>query len=204
MTHYNDEYFFIRKPKNNDLLPFLEPDVNTEDRRFRFEAQAAGTPPLVFHNSWKKENLKKGLRSLSPAVLFEGDDLVVSTAIRDRLLLEEISDLAMHPAIYIDDQERWHEDYWFLTFTKWLDCWDRRTSTYEQDDPPVRLGGFELHQVYQYSLDPDVLDAVPLRQRLLFKLGGSLDGFIVCHKSLMALFRINGQSGAELVRITDY
>lgn len=204
MTHYNDDYFFIRKPKNNDLLPFLEPDINTEDRRFRFEAQPAGSAPLVFHNTWKEENLKKGLRSLSPAVLFEGDDLVVSTVIRDSLLLADIPDLSMHPAIYIDDQDRWHEDYWFLTFTKWLDCWDRRTSTYEQDDPPVRLGGFELHQIYEYSLDPDVLDKIELPHRLLFKLGGSLDGFIVCHKSLAGLFRGNGQSGAELIGIKNY
>lgn len=204
MTHYNDDYFFIRKPKNNKLLPFLQPDLDTEGRRFRFEAQAAGYPPLVFFNAWKEQNLKQGVRSLSPAVLFEGDDLVVSTAIREALLQAEIPDLVMHRAIYIDDQEQRHENYWFLTFTKWLDCWDRCTSTYEQDDPPVRLGGFELHQIYEYSLNPDVLDQIPLQQRLLFKLGGSLDGFIVCHKSLAALFKANGQSGAELTRITEY
>eukprot|EP01034_Spumella_vulgaris_P044089 gene44089-54789_t len=123
-----------------------KPDENTEDRRFRFEMQQPGSAPLVFHNTWKEENLRKGIRSLSPAVLFEGDDLVVSTAIRQSLLLADIPDLAMHPVVYIDDQGEWHEDYWFLTFTKWLDCWDRNASTYEQDDPPVRLGGFELYQ----------------------------------------------------------
>jgi hypothetical protein len=204
MTHFNDDYFFIRKPKNDDQLPFLEPDENTEDRRFRLEMQQPGSAPLVFRNSWKEENLRRGIRSLAPAVLFEGDDLVVSTAIRQSLLLADIPDLAMHPAIYIDDQGTWHEDYWFLTFTKWLDCWDRNASTYEQDDPPVRLGDFELYQVYEYSLDPDVLDKIPLQNRLLFKLGGSLDGFIVCHKSLAGLFRGNGSSGAELIAITKY
>jgi hypothetical protein len=204
MSDYNDDYFFIRKPKNNSLLPFLSPDENTEDRRYRFEAQPLGSPPLVFHNTWKEENLKKRVKSISPEVLFEGDDLVVSTAIREKLLLADIPELHMHPAIYIDDQEKWHEDYWFLTFTKWVDCWDRNTSTYEQDDPPVVLGGFELHQVYQYSFDPKVLDKIPMPGRLLFKLGGSLDGFIVCHKSLAGLFRANGKSGVELVGIRDY
>lgn len=204
MNHYNDEYFFIRKSKNNDFLPFLEPDVNTENRRFRFEVQPAGSPPLVFHNTWKEENKKRGIHAATPSVLFEGDDLVVNTAIRDSLLIADIPHLAMHPAIYIDDQEEWHENYWFLTFTNWLDCWDRRTSTYEEDDPPIRLGGFELHQVYQYSFDPDVLDKIPQQQRLLFKLGGSQDGFIVCHQSLAGLFRGNGASGAEMIAIASY
>lgn len=35
---YENEYYFIRKPKGREDLPFLKPDKNTSNRHFRFEA----------------------------------------------------------------------------------------------------------------------------------------------------------------------
>lgn len=43
------------------------------------------------------------------------------------------------------------------------------------------LGGFKLHGVYTYALDAVVLDKIPLNQRLLFKMGATLEAYIVCH-----------------------
>jgi hypothetical protein len=53
-------------------------------------------------------------------------------------------------------------------------------------------------------LDVTILDKIPLSKRLLFKLGGALEAFIVCHKDIAAIFRSNGESGARLVAISDY
>lgn len=199
MSKYNNEYFFIRQPRNSDHLPFLCPDINTEDRTFRFEAQPPGSPPLVFFNGWKKENLQQGIRDVATKILFNGSNLVVDTSIREKLIPLEVPNLFLHPAIYIDDRDNWHENYWYMTFTQQFDCWDRTHSVYVKE--PVRLGGFELYSVYSYSLNEALLDKTPLNQRLLFEMGSTQDGMVVCHKSIMRIFI---DEGAKLVPIGAY
>lgn len=185
MSKFNDEYFFVMRPRDNDRLPFLVPDTNTEDREFRYKAQPFGSPPLVFHNDLEQEDIKAGMRTVVAPILFAGTDLVVASSIREQLLHMEVPNLSMHPAIYIDETDHWHEDYWYLTFTDRLDCWDRVHSTFDDEEPPIKLGGYELFEVYRYSLDEQVLDRLPLQQRLLFKMGGTTTADVVCHASVV-------------------
>ena len=133
MSEYDSDYFFLRQPKDNDRIPSLIPDANTEDRKFRSKKQPMGSPPLFFHNAWKDEVKKRGIHTIVPPVLFSGADIIVTSEIRNRLLASELSGLSLHPVVYINDQDAWHEDYWFITFTEELDCWDRATSSFEEE-----------------------------------------------------------------------
>lgn len=202
---YESEYFFICKIKSNDRIPSLKPDLNTSNRNYDFEALPIGQPPLRFLNAWKDDNVRQGISSITPDVLFDGTNLVVVDTIRERLLDYNFPNLHIYPAIYVDDRDRWHEDRWFLTFTERFDCWDRNTSDYDQEGPPIQLGGLEYHQVYSYKFDGELLRKTPLEQRLLFKLGGTLDAYIVAHESVLTkLFGPPGQNGAEYIRVADY
>lgn len=201
MSHYDSEYFFIKKPKRQTKYPFLVPDKNTEGRRYSSERQLPGSPPLVFTNGNKEVNQQSGIVSVTPDVLFAGNDIVVRTAIREKLLALDLSNLSMHPTIYIDDNDNWHEDYFYLTFTAEFDCWDRDTSEYDDDDS-IEVGGEELVEVYSYRLDGDVLDARPLNERLLFKMGGDLAGYPCCHSSIRFLFS-GTDAGTTLVCLSD-
>lgn len=205
MNEYDQQYYFIRCA-DNDSLPFLTPDVNTEDRKFRYEKQAIGSAPLVFFNGSKEYQQKKRIPSMKnlPEILFSGADMVVTSRIREALLELDLSYLHMHPVIYIHDDETWYEDYWYLTFAETFDCWDRDSSNYDRDDPPIKLGGFELEQVYSYSLNKELLDETPLEQRLLFKMGRDVDGYITCHRNLFRLFSCGGDSGAKLTLVSEY
>ena len=107
----------------------------------------------------------------------------------------------MHPAIYIDDNEKWHEDYWYLTFTKRFDCWDRYTSEYSQTSS-LTLGDTTYYKIFTFSLDDIKLDATAAPDKLLFKMGGSIDAFITCHKSLISVFN-SGANGTEITPITE-
>ncbi|NVM79945.1 hypothetical protein FHW83_005787 [Duganella sp. SG902] len=199
----DNEYYFIRKP-DDDRLPFLVPDENTEDRCFRFEPQPQGSPPLVFHNGWRDLQRKNKIVGVTPDILFAGADLVVRDAIRERLLEHRIPSMHMHPVVYIDNAGQWHEDFWYLTFADRFDCWDRTTSEFDEESPPIRLGGFQLQEVYTYCLDEELMRQTPLDNRRLFKMGGDLNAFVVCHSSLSHIFRGNGTSGASLMAIADY
>jgi hypothetical protein len=202
-TEYDQQYFFIRKT-DDDRLPSLTPDENTVDRHYSFETQPVGSAPFMFFDGGADYARKLGIvpGTEIPDVLFDGADLVVRSHIRDALLALNLPGLHIHPAVFVDAYENWHEDYWYLAFPDSLDCWDRELSYFEEE--PIRLGGFTLYSVYTYVLDAAVLDKTPLGQRLLFKMGSTQDGFIVCHQDIAAIFRGNGQSGARLVGIPDY
>ncbi|MEJ7807501.1 MAG: hypothetical protein WKG03_16450 [Telluria sp.] len=108
----------------------------------------------------------------------------------------------MHPAIYIDDRDNWHEDYWYLTFTELFDCWDRQLS--DTSTSCIEAGGEKIYDVYEYVLDKDLLDKTPLEKRLLFQMGGTVDAFVFCHESIAGLFRRDMPNGARLVLASDY
>lgn len=203
MRNYDDEYFFIEEVED-ERLPALLPDSNTEDRTFRFEAQPVGSPPLVFRNGAHDVQRRRRLSPLRPVpdVLFSGANLVVRTKIRDALLGINVPHLSMHPTVYIDEDNKWHEDFWYMTFTQTFDCWDRKSSDYKAT--PLTVGGAKLYSVYSYRLDADVLDQVPLEQRLLFKMGGTQDGYIVCHTTMTKHFSSALSKSLVFTRISDY
>lgn len=202
MSKYDTEYFFILKAED-ERLPSLTADETTIERNYSFEAQPMGSPPLRFFNGAKEYDEKMKIRPLAepPRFLFNGTNVLAPARVREALLEAEVPNLSMHPAVYVHDNRKWYEDYWLLTFTQRFDCWDRATSTYE--DEPLEMGGFKLFSIYTYSLDAELLNRTPLRERLLFKMGGSQDAFVVCHRSIASLFR-GHENGVRMVAVSDY
>ena len=201
MSDYTRQYYILRVDKK-DNIPFLGPDDNTVERDYSFEEQPVGSAPLIFTNSLKERFAADRVKEFIGSILFDGNNLVVKTALRDALLALEVPNMFMHPAIYIDDRERWHEDYWFCTFTALFDCWDRTAS--DASTRFVEVNGEKNYDVYEYVLNKELLDKTPLEQRLLFKMGGTLEAFVFCHESIVGLFRRDMPNGARLVLAADY
>lgn len=197
MHNYDDEYFFIVKDECNTRLPSLKADNTTTARGHTRAFRLTDRAPLIFRNGWKDEFQECRIKEEVADILFDGADFMVCEHIRDRLLPMSLPELTLHPSVYIDDSGAWHEDFWFLTFHSRLDCWDRERSRYL----PGTSGKFI---VLDYVLDRRVLDGTPLRQRLLFQMGGTLESRVLCHASLAPIFRQNGQSGAALISVRDY
>ncbi|ODS22369.1 hypothetical protein AB835_14550 [Candidatus Endobugula sertula] len=64
MSKYSQDYFFIEKEKDLDGLPFLKADASTANRKFSYQRQQPGTPPLTFYNCWKEQNAKEGIEPI--------------------------------------------------------------------------------------------------------------------------------------------
>jgi hypothetical protein len=199
MTDYDREYFFLRKP-DAARFPFLFPDENTQDRDYQYARQAPDSPPLIFTNAWADENKRRRISTVTPKVLFDGTDIAVHTSIYEQLIALDLPGVYMHPSVYIDDDGIRHHDYWYLTFPVRFNCWDRQTS--RVDDTPIDLGDEMLYQVFAYRLDKKRLDQTPLRHRLLFKMGGTIDPFLVCHESIRSLFSAD-DAGVRLQAVGD-
>ena len=203
MQNYDEDYYFIRK-EDDDRLPSVTATEDTVERGYTYQPQPVGSAPLMFFNGAKDYDKRMGIKPLKelPDILFNGNFLLVRTHIRDQLIQLDVPSLHIHPAIFIGDDDKWHEDYWFLAFSERFDCWDRERSEYEEE--ALELGGFKMHSMYSYSLNSELLDSVPLAHRLLFQMGGTQDAFVVCHRSIASLFRSNTKNGARLQLIKDY
>lgn len=206
MKKYESQYYFLRKPGGDERIPSLSPDDDTLSRNYDFEVPPIGSPPFVFFNGGKEYNDKRRISPLRkiPAILFDGSNLLIPGFMREALLELDISDLHMHPAVYVHDDGKWYEDYWYMIFTNRFDCWSRLKSYYEKDEGPIRLGGFELYEIYTYKLDGDLLNSIPESRRLLFKMGGALNTFVVCHESILSIFKSGNVSGVEFIQVGEY
>ncbi|QBE65958.1 imm11 family protein [Pseudoduganella lutea] len=202
MSDYDNEYFFIRSDDANECLPYLRPDGRTNGITFRNRALPQTTQPLVFTNALKDDFQRAGIKDEPADILFESSNFLVRSHLHERLLECGVPDMHSHPAVYIGDDGLSHEDYWFIGFTRRLDCWDRMRSTF--DTPPATIGANDFYSVRRYALNASLFDVMPLRQRRLFQMGATQDAMVVCHKSLAAIFLGNGNSGAILQPVGDY
>lgn len=195
MTKYDDQYYFILKGQD-ERLPAMSPDDDTASLDFDSEEMPIGSKPLVFYNGsldFQRSNKIKPLDT-PPDILFYGADIIIKDEVREALLPLEILNLVIQPAIYIDHNDNWHENYWYLTFLELFDCWDREKSEFLPSQ-------YEMHGVSKYFLNDRLLDKTPLKDRLLFKMGATSDGFVVVHQSLTKHFK---GSGAVLIPIADF
>ena len=201
MTDYTAQYYILTRP-SGDSVPYLAPDDDTIDRALSREKQPLGSPPFVFSNSWKERNRKEGVKEVVTPVLFHGSDIVVKSSIREALLELQLPNINIHPAIYIDDRDTWHEDYWYVKFENRFDCWDRELS--DTSENFVETNGQRRYDVYEFVLDEDLLDRTPLQQRLLFKMGGTIDASMFCHESIVKVFQRDRPNGVKIVAATDF
>jgi hypothetical protein len=205
MNDFNQEYYFVSKPSGRNEIPYLTPNEETTVRDYRFARQDPFSPPLVFFNRGKEYKARQGIQSVRvpPQILFNGSNMLVPTDIRDQLLELEIPNLAMHPSVYIHDDGSWYEGYWYVAFTERFDCWDRKKSVYN-DKLGIECGDSMLYEVHSFSLDEEILAKTPLKDRLLFQMGGITSAPLVCHKSLYPLLHGAEGKGAQLALITDF
>lgn len=201
MTDYTAQYYILRS-SDGDSVPYLSADPDTLRRTSRYAPHAVGSSPLVFRNGWKERNRKGSVKDVVTHILFYATNLVVRTPIREALLELQLPHVHTHPAIYIDDRDTWHEDYWYVTFSKLFHCWDRSLSDTSKNF--VESDGQRRYDVYEYVLDEALLDRTPLEERLLFQMGGTISEFVFCHESIVKLFRQGRPNGAHLVLASEY
>jgi len=213
MGTFDKNYFFIVAP-DSARLPYMTPDKDTVTNQYDWEVRSIWLKPLVFYNGSYEFQKSKRIKPTSPPpdVLFNGSNLLVIDRIAYKLAELNLPNLAIQAAIYKDHRKKWHENYWFLTFTTRFDCWDRKNSTFDPEpigaEPTSQvvhtytLDNLQpLYDVYTYSFNESLFRETPLKQRLLFKMGGTMEGLVVAHKSIADLFRVKG---VDVIPIAEY
>jgi hypothetical protein len=161
---FTQAYFFL-KPSADDSLPRVVPDDADAVKSYSYKAVPIGRKPPVFRNAMLDWQRERGIAPMTPPpdVLFYGALPLVRQSIANRLADFDIPNLVMQPVIYIDHEDKPHEDYWFLTFTDKLD-----------------------------SLNEKLLQQTPFSARRFFMTCDTTDGILTAHESLADLFRVRG------------
>ena len=200
MSKYDHEYYIVRTFYTSTQFQ-LKPTKNTSFRKFRYK-RLTGGEPLFFINGFKERDARLGDKRTVTDIMLDGSSFVVTSPIKSFLDQFEIDSMQLYPAIVIDDDDVWHENYWYLNFYGNLDCWDREKSDYkyEDDEDPEDSDA----EIKQYSLNAGILDAIPEERRLLFRMGRATKAYVFAHKRIVKHFLENAYSGVRFFKVAEF
>jgi len=197
MTAYDECYYILQRPHGDDQVCAVA-DQKTANRGYHYRQLQAGESPLFFENGYRDKD-----KNAWPVtnMLVTGPGFLVTNAIREKLKFLNIDNMQIYPAVYIDDADTWHENYWFVGFYEELDCWDRQRSTVDIDEDDDEDDDVDVDK---YCLDAGVLDAIAEENRLMFKMGGSSMNYIFVHQRIIDLFNECNMDGARFFKVSDF
>ncbi len=136
-------------------------------------------------------------------MLFDGTSLLISDSLREKLKFYDISGLQIYPAVYIDDDQHWHEDRWFMNFYQEVDCFDRKLSTIEIEEEEEEDDDDDA-DVIKYHLDPLILNEIPEEKRWMFKMGGATVDYMFIHQKIADLFSTCQANGVIFLKVSEF
>ncbi len=204
MNKYNNQYYIAQTCFTPTQIHIVA-DRKTENRDYTFTQLNFGETPLFFKNGFEEKDRRTGGKRVLTDVLMDGASMMVVDAIRDELKKYNIDYMQLYPAVYIDDNQIWHENYWYLNFYRNIDCWDRKYSIYEKfDDDDFDDDDDDNAIVDKYYLDVSILDAIPEEKRLLFRMGGASNAYIFVHQRIADFLIKNKHTGIRLFKVADF
>lgn len=200
MKKYDEVYYIAKKPFGENQL-YIKADLKTAERGYHYKKVPLGEAPFFFQNSYKEEDKKKGNKWALTEVLLVGSNLLVCDKIRDELKTYEIEGMQLYPSVYIDDENNWHENYWFLNFYEDFYYLDKNQSIVDIDEDDDEDDDIE---VFKYSLDVQKLNQIPEERRLLFKMGGATDAYIFVHQKIVDFIINNNFKGVRFFKVSEF
>jgi len=131
MTRYDNQYYIAMELAGEDYLG-VNPDRKTRSRKLKKTPALIGSAPFFFVNKRADRDKMTGLRRVLTDVILHGVDLIISDNVKESLKEFDLSYIQFHPAVYIDDEDVWHENYWHLMFYNETRCLSRKGTKQHQ------------------------------------------------------------------------
>jgi hypothetical protein len=201
MSKYDSEYYIAFRPKG-DKRVVLKPDSQTASRKYHYKKIDTNSGPLIFLNGFRDEDKNR----FSPSdLMVDSSGILMIDALRSFVSSLPIYGMQIHPAIYIDDHDTYHEDYWYLGFHKESDFLDPSHSVIKSFDYPIDDDDEDDYlEVKKYSLDGEKLDAAPENTRLIFKMGGCSKSYLFFHEKVVHYISQRQLSGIQFIKVADF
>ncbi|BCV33761.1 MULTISPECIES: imm11 family protein [Shewanella] len=194
MRQYEEQYYILKRVEFREIFLSLRATENTGARNHTYEKLDYGDGPVLFENGYKGE-IPFHLTNAQMDSIYP----VVSEDVASAVKGYPTEGFQLFPAVIIDDDDHWHEDFYFFNFYRDIDCVDFQKSTVRNYSPTKKN-----NTVLQYKLDASVLDAIPEENRLMIKLAGVTGGALLFHEKIVkALTKFNIEA-FQFFKLSDY
>ncbi|WP_160112167.1 imm11 family protein [Aquimarina sp. AU58] len=203
-NNFNDEYY-VCKVYSDEQQIALMPTDGTAQRNYSYNKLVLGQKPLFFTNAFREED--KNSRVLIPLtdVMFDSSSFIITTKLKDELSEFDTLNLQYYPAVYIGDDGKWHENYWYLNFYGMIDCLDKELSVLDEIEGMDELDEEDRYlEVLKYSLDIQVLEKIEEDNRLIFQIAGTSIRQVFMHKKIVDIFKNINASGIKFTKVSEY
>ncbi|MER2497044.1 DUF1629 domain-containing protein [Vibrio neptunius] len=174
MKSYEDQYYLLLKnPFRNDSSS-LKATLNTSRRDFRTKKLDYGGGPVFFTLNGEVSAFDQ------KKIQFSGIFPVVSSDVAKLFMPYKITSFQLFPAVIIDQNDKWHEDFFYFNLYDELDCIDFEKSKIRNYDP----SDYD-HEVIEYKFNKDILDAIDVDNRLIILPEGVFGGSLIFHENIV-------------------
>ncbi len=164
-----DKSYFIANPDFDKPQYEVFPTEESSQRSFHYKKLNFGESPVSF--IMEDEKLLDSL----PLMIFCTPSFFISKELVE-VFDGKIYSGQLYPALI-----NGKDGYYLINIFNELDCWDRNSSVYENDDID------DDPHVIKYSLSKGVLDGIPENERLIFRMGGDDLAPLVVHSKIKKL-----------------
>ena len=206
MSELQQEYYIPFRANTKDKL-FLERDEKSKRRYYFHTKFNLADGPMVYLNSYKEEKLKRWIKKLwvktpLPDIFLDFGAMIIPKEFMVFLRQFDIYALQLFPTIYIDDDEKCHENLWLVNFFEGINCIDKEKSEIDYD-PELWEEGDPLI-VDTTVFDDSILRAIPEDQRLIFTMDNVHMLHLYCHQRVVDYVRQQNYTGIIFVKASDY
>ncbi len=198
MSKYNDQYYIVDEVYDNNTL-YLTALQKTANRNYSYKKMQPGDEPLFFENAYKKEDIAAGSKKQIKQSHMNGNFLLVSNDIRGKIKGIQSNGVQLYPAVIIDDDEDFHDNFWLLNVFNKQNYIDFDKSEIKRYDPKS-----DSHKVKKYFLSDEALDKVPEENRLIFKPSNTDVGFMFVHQKIVDIFNEFKVGNIKFYKVSEW
>ena len=188
-NEFNKEYFVIGRA-NNSNHPLLTVKQGGE---YQESEEFIQNPDIMEYRLAKPVPSKPVM-----ADYHSSPYSVVSKKIGNELAKLNLKEVQLIPATITGKNDEQHEEYFFLHIYNYIVALDRQKSIYKWDDFLE-----EANPIEKIVLSEEALKAIPLEERLVFRLRENFM-FELFHKSIVDAIMATNPEGIQFTKVEDY
>jgi len=201
MSKYDQEYYLPFAAMDDSKL-FVGITKKTMMRRGGHKKLNLAEGPMFYHNAYKEEDKKEGVKLPIPDIMLITREMIIPNEMMKFLRGFNIPGIQVFPAVYIDDDDNWHENLSVIHCYKRLDCLDFENSRIKNNPRTWEEG--DDHKVKKPSLSEAALNAIPEDERLIFKIDNVKGLHIYFHQRIVDYIREMKYTGVHFIKVADF
>ncbi|GAA5645946.1 imm11 family protein [Vibrio proteolyticus] len=197
MSQYNHQYYIVFENYDDDTL-YLTTHDRSDHRNYEY-TKLVGSEPMFFTNGYRDEDLAKGISRPIKQAHLSSTYPVITNEIKNALRGIENELFQFYPAVILDDNDTYNEDYWVFNVFHKMDVLDIDNCAIRRINP-----NREGQKIQKYFLSDNKLDKIPLSERLVFKPKFSNISHIIVHETVVNIFQKHDVDTLNFIKISDW